>query len=148
MEKNFIKVRSAKDIIVCATLITAGTILVLLPTSDSLNILGFFIAVTGLLLGIFMKSGDKDTESGKNYCKSEIYVDKAACAQILKDISVKLCAETLKAHENGNGMRLDIYYSKSLGKAYVQLFEYIPYKYEACTPMYEHSVENLSDIIK
>ena len=48
----------------------------------------------------------------------------------------------------GNAVKLDIYYSKASGKAYVQLFEYIPYKYEPCTKMYEYKIGNIEKLIK
>ena len=148
MEKNFIRVRSVKDIIVCATLVVAGSILVALPTSASVNILGFFMIFAGLILMIFMKTGYKDEDSGLRYIKEEIFFDKSKQSELSKAIPGRICASNVKDSNAGNGLRLDIYYNKSNGKGYVQLFEYVPYKYEPCTAMYEHSYDNLSEILK
>ena len=148
MEKNFIRVRSVKDIIVCATLIAAGSVLVALPTSASVNILGFFMVFAGLILMIFMKTGYKDEESGDRYSKSELYFDKSKQSELSKAVPAGICASNVKDSNAGNGLRLDIYHSKSNGKGYVQLFEYVPYKYEPCTAMYEHSYDNLAEILK
>ena len=148
MEKNFIRVRSVKDIIVCATLIIAGSILVALPTSASVNILGFFMIFAGIILLVFMKTGYKDEQSGERFCKEEIYFDKSKQGELSRTIPVKVCASDVKDANAGNGLRLDIYYSKNAGKGYVQLFEYVPYKYEPCSAMYEHPYENITEIFK
>ena len=50
--------------------------------------------------------------------------------------------------DKGNAVKLDIYYSKSAGKAYLQLFEYIPYKYEPCSKMYEYEINKVEKLIK
>ena len=50
--------------------------------------------------------------------------------------------------DKGNAVKLDIYYSKSSGKAYLQLFEYIPYRYEPCSRLYEYDVEKVDKLIK
>ncbi len=148
MEKNFIRVRSAKDICICASLVIGGSVLVALPTSPSVNILGFFLIFTGLILAIFMKTGWKDEESGLRFIKEEIFFDKSLQSALSKCIPVKLRASDVKDKENGNGIRLDIYYNKTTGKSYVQLFEYVPYKYEPCTAMYEHPYDNISEALK
>ena len=148
MEKNFIRVRSVKDIFVFCSLIIAGSVLVALPTSASINILGFFLIFTGVLLGIFMKTGYKDVETGIRYEKKEFFFDRSRQETLTKAIPVRLCDSDVNANDGGNSIRLDIYHNKSVGKGYVQLFEYIPYKYEPCTAMYEHPYENISEILK
>ena len=148
MEKNFIRVRSTKDIIVSTTLVILGSVLIALPTSTSINILGFFLIFTGILLGIFMKNGYKDETSGIKFSKKELYFDKSRQVELSKAIPVKLYASDIKVNDEGNGIRLDIYHNKTVGKVYVQLFEYVPYSYEPCTGMYEHTYESLSEILK
>ena len=54
MEKEFSRVRSAKDITITATLIITGCVLVVLPTSASINITGFFLIFTGLILAFVL----------------------------------------------------------------------------------------------
>lgn len=148
MEKEFSRVRSTKDFLISSLLIISGSVLVTLPTSESVNILGFFIITTGLLLAIFLRSGYKDQATGKRYCKKELYFDKSRLDTLSRSISTKICASDLKEDSQGNGIRLDVYHSKSEGKSYVQLFEYVPYKYEPCSTMYEHTYENIEDILK
>ena len=40
-----------------------------------------------------------------------------------------------------------MFYSKDTKKAYLQLFEYVPYKYEPCSRQYEHELENVRSLI-
>jgi hypothetical protein len=122
--------------------------LVALPTSTSINILGFFLIFAGILLGIFMKTGYKDEKSGIKFSKKELYFDKSRQVELSKALPVRLYASDIKVNDKGNGIRLDIYHNKTVGKGYVQLFEYVPYSYEPCTGMYEYSYDSLSEILK
>ena len=144
MEKNFVRVRSIKDIIISSSLIIAGCILVSIPSSDSANIAGFFIVVTGLLLAFILKTAYKDSDSGEKFIKKERYFGNEMHDKLKSALA---CPTVLdKNHENrGSSLRLDIYYSKS--KVYVQLFEYVPYKYEPCSSMHEHSFEKANKLI-
>ena len=47
----------------------------------------------------------------------------------------------------GNAVKLDIYYSKTTGKAYLQLFEYVPYKYEPCSKIYEYETARVGKLL-
>ena len=54
----------------------------------------------------------------------------------------------LSQEDKGNAIRLDVYYSAYANKAYVQLFEYIPYRYEPCSKMYEYEISRVAKLIK
>jgi hypothetical protein len=54
----------------------------------------------------------------------------------------------LTEEDKGNAIRLDVYYSKSSGKAYLQLFEYVPYKYEPCSKVHGHPLSKVEKLIK
>lgn len=146
MEREFIRVRSAKDIFITFTLIAAGGIMIALPTSQAVNVAGFFLIFAGLLLGIILKTGYKDIESGINYYKKERFFAQSLKEDIGRKIASNLKGINLAEEDKGNGLRLDIYYSKAAGKAFIQLFEYIPYKYEACSKMYEHPLTEASEL--
>ena len=60
MEKNFIRVRSTKDITISLTLTIAGGVLVALPTATSVNILGFFMIFAGIILFLMLRTGYKE----------------------------------------------------------------------------------------
>ena len=117
MEKTFIRVRSGKDIIISASLIILGSVLVALPTGTGVNITGFFMIFAGLITVI---SSALKTAPGS--------ID-------------------LTEVDKGNAVRLDIYHSKSEGKAYLQLFEYVPYKYEPCSAVYEYEIDKVGKLL-
>lgn len=148
MEKTFIRVRSAKDITIFASLIVLGSVLVALPTSTSVNITGFFLIFAGIILALVLKTGYKDMETGEKYQKKEHYFPQSMNAPIVSCLQSKPDSIDMGEVEKGNAVKLDIYYNRSTGKAYLQLFEYIPYKYEPCSKMYEHEVSNIGRLLK
>ena len=148
MEKIFIRVRSVKDITIFVSLIIAGSVLIALPTGSAVNITGFFLIFAGLLLALFMKTGYKDTETGVKYHKEEFFFQQVAHAEIASAISAKPESVDLSEADKGNAVRLDLYYSKASGKAYLQLFEYVPYKYEPCSKVFEYEIKRVEKLIK
>lgn len=148
MEKEFIRVRSVKDIVIFSTLIIAGAILIALPTGTAVNITGFFLIFAGLILILVMKSAYKDTETGVRYQKKERFFQQAMNAPISSALASKPDSVDLSEEDKGNAVRLDIYFSKTSGKAYLQLFAYVPYKYEPCSNIYEYGIENVQKLIK
>ena len=147
MEKEFSRVRSAKDITITASLIITGCILVALPTSESINITGFFMIFTGLILAFVLRTGYKDNATGDKYSKVEKFFAQSLKSEITNALETSLKKLNLSEEDKGNGIRLDIYYSRKTGKSYTQLFEYIPYKYEPCTRQYEHDTADIESII-
>lgn len=147
MEKTFIKVRSTKDIVISAGLAVAGCVLVALPTSASINILGFFMIFAGIILFLMLRSGYKEMESGAKYCKTERYFSQTMRAEMAEKIASKPQSLNIAEEDKGNAVRLDVFYSKQTGKAYVQLFEYVPYKYEPCSRQYEYPISEVTNII-
>ena len=148
MEKEFIRVRSIKDIVIFTTLIVLGSVLVALPTGASINITGFFLIFAGLILLLVLKTGYKDIQTGQMYCKKEHYFQQAVNAAVSAAIASKPESIDLSEADKGNAVRLDVYYGKKSGKAYLQLFEYIPYKYEPCSKMYEYEISRVEKLIK
>ena len=148
MEKTFIRVRSVKDIVISASLIISGSVLVALPTGAGVNIAGFFMIFAGIILFLILKSGYKETETGISYKKKEYYFQQAMNAPISAALASKPESIDLGEANKGNAIKLDIYYSTASGKAYLQLFEYIPYKYEPCSKMYEYETARIDKILK
>lgn len=148
MNKEFIRVRSAKDIIVSATTMIAGFVLAFIPDSTPMNILGYFALFTGIILFLTVKTGYKDTQTGVKYCKKERFFAQSMRQSIADAISSKPESVDLAEEDKGNGVRLDIYHSKESGKAFVQLFEYIPYKYEPCSRIYEYELAKINKLVK
>ncbi len=149
MEKEFSRVRSAQDLTISLILIICGAVLVALPTSTSVNIIGFFMIFAGVILILTLKTSYKLVETGEKFKKKERFF-----AQSKKDTYTAALAGNnpsaidLAEENKGNGLRLDLYYSQKLGKAYCRLYEYIPYRYEPCTPFYEYKTDKLENLLK
>lgn len=147
MEKTFIRVRSIKDIVTDSILIVFGVILIALPTSPAVNITGFLMICSGIILSLALKTGYKDQETGQMYLKKEHYFQHVMNNQIAAAIASKPNSVDLSQEDKGNSMRLDIYYNRDTGKAYIQLHEYIPYRYEPCSKMYEYELSKVNKLI-
>ena len=148
MEKTFTRVHSIKDIVIFISLLILGGILVAVPTSDAVNITGFFLIFAGAILALVLKTGYKDIETNAKYQKIERYFQQAEHATISSAIASKPDSVDLSKENNGNAIKLDIYYSKATGKAYIQLFEYVPYTYQPCSKMYEYEISKVGKLIK
>ena len=148
MEKTFIRVHSIKDIVIFISLLILGGILVAVPTSDAVNITGFFLVFAGAILALVLKTGYKDVETNVKYIKKERYFQQAMHAAIADAIASKPDSIDLSQENKGNAIKLDIYFSKASGKAYVQLFEYVPYTYQPCSKMYEYEISKVGKLIK
>jgi hypothetical protein len=148
MEKEFIRVRSIKDIVIFVSLIVAGSVLIALPTGAAVNITGFFLIFAGLILALAMKTGHKDPSTGETFMKKELYFQQTQHAAIMSAIAAKPESVDMREAEKGNSLKLDIYYRKPSGKAYLQLSEYVPYKYEPCSKVYEHELCKVEKLIK
>ncbi len=146
MEKTFTRVRSVKDITVSSVLTITGCVLVALPTATSVNVLGFFLIFAGILLFFILRSAYKDQETGVKYCKTERFFAQAQRPELIAKIASDPDSIELSQEDKGNAVRLDIYHSKASGKAYLQVFEYIPYKYEPCSKQFEHEISKISKI--
>ena len=148
MEKEFSRVRSAQDIVISLILVVAGGILVALHPSASVNILGFFMIFAGLILLLVMKTSYKLQGTKDTYKKKEIFFAQSKRDSLTASLTSDPSAIDLTEENKGNGARVDIFYSRKNGKAYCRLYEYIPYRYEPCTPYYEHSIEKVEKLLK
>lgn len=147
MKKEFIRVRSAKDIVITFLLIIAGSVCVALSTAQSINVLGFFLIFAGVLLLFILKTGYKDLSTGVAFAKVEKYFAQSLKDEIHRQIRSGKVDIDLSAEDKGNGLRLDLYHSKKAGKAYIQIFEYIPYKYEPCSDIHEFELEQIKYLL-
>lgn len=148
METNFIRVRSAKDIIIFTSLVILGSVLITLPTGAGVNIAGFFMIFAGLIAAVVLRSGYKNVQTGERYQKKEHYFLQEMNPIIISALESRPDSIDLTQEDKGNSIKLDIYYSKATHKAYLQLFEYIPYRYEPCSKMYEYEVAKVDKLIR
>ena len=147
MEKTFIRVRSAKDIILSSSFIIIGCILIALPTDVGMNIIGFLLICTGIIFVLILHSGYKDADTGFRYRKVEHYFKQEMNPIIKSALESKPDSIDLSQANKGSTVKLEIYFSNASGKAYLQLFEYIPYNYEPCSKMYEYGMGRIEKIL-
>ena len=77
----------------------------------------------GLILSFILRTGYKDLETGDRYEK-DFYFQQSMHTQIMSALVSK--PEPLN----------------------LQLFEYVPYRYEPCSKIYEYKVERVMNLIK
>ena len=148
MEKTFVRVRSAKDVVAFVSLIIIGTVLVVLPTDAGVNIAGFCMVFAGIILAFTLKSDYMEAETRVRYRKREHYFQQAMHPVISSALVSKPESIDLEQANKGTSVKLDIYYNEPSGQAYLQLFEYIPHSYEPCSELYEHDVRKVEKLIK
>ena len=148
MEKEFCRVRSASDIAISVTLIILGIVLFLLPYGIGIKIGGFFLFLLGSLFLWLFKSVYKETGEKNIYHKRELYFRRELLNPILKGVVSDPHSIDTSAEGLGWTIKLNVYYSKSADKGYIQLFEYVPYNYEPCTEMLEYRINQIDNLIK
>lgn len=148
MEKEFSRVRSAQDIIISLILTVAGAILVAMPTSTSVNIIGFFLIITGLVLILVLKTSYRLDGTRETYRKSEKFFPQSKKDSFTNALKTSPENMDISEENKGNGLRLDIFYNHKTGKAYCRLYEYIPYRYEPCSPYFEYSIDKVAKLIR
>ncbi len=147
MENRFNRVRSVKDMVISLVILVAGVAFIMVPDSVPVNILGYTLAITGLILFFVMKTAYKDAETGEKLKKTEKYFPASKSEAILKALSTDPQDIDLESEDKGNGLKVDTYYSTKTGHVYTQLFEYIPYKYEPCSPVYSYDISKAGKLI-
>ena len=148
MKKNYIRVRSAKDIVIFSLLIIAGCILTVIPGTDTLNLGGYCLIVIGVAFSLFLKSDYKDVDTKELFMKKEFLFPKEMKVAILTALFSNPNSIELSKNGQSQALKLELFYSKKLGKAYLQLFEYIPYQYEVCSEIYEYEISKVGKLLE
>lgn len=145
MEKNFIKVHTSSDITISAILVLGGSALAFLSGSDALAITGVFCIIAGIVLFFVLKSGYRENGSSETYRKKTLNFSQSE-KKVLMGIIAKPQDFNGTLNENGSSLMLTIYHNKK--DAYLQLFEYIPYSYVACTEMYHYNRSDVNALLR
>lgn len=148
MNKEFVRVRSILDYTISLVLLIIGCAIVIIPTPASINIVGIFSIFAGILLIVILRSAWKDKETGEKYHKKEFYFPQSSKDRIIKSVSEDIENIDIQDEDKGNGLRLDLFYSKHNGKAFLQVYEYIPYRYEPASEFFEHPVSKIGKLLK
>ena len=147
MEKEFSRVHSATDIIISLILVAGGCSL-LIPNTTSINVLGFFMIITGLVLALVMRTGYKDKETGERFRKTEKFFPAHCKDSISKAIVSSPDKVDLSEENKGNGLRLDTFFNTKTGHVFCRLYEYIPYRYQPCSTVISVEMDKADKLIK
>lgn len=148
MNQQFIKVRSLRDITIFASLILIGAILALLPYGMGLNIAGYTLIIIGIVLALILKSAYREVNNPGIYYKRELFFEPKLKNEILRTIERDPSRLSLSEEGKGLSIRLDLYYSNTSSSAFLQLFEYVPYEYNAISEVVECDKSKVKQIIK
>lgn len=148
MKKNFIRVRQLKDIVIFFLLIIIGCLMTSVTEIIGVNVVGFVIIISGFVYAFVLRDVYKDVDTGEKYLRKELLFKQEMKGEILSVLDS--APESIKLTEEGKGqvIKLDIYYGKSSGKAYLQLFEYVPHQYKPCSEIYEYETNKLEKLLK
>ncbi|MBQ9819629.1 MAG: hypothetical protein IJM60_05050 [Bacteroidales bacterium] len=132
MEIHFKKVYTAKDLVISAITLAAGIGLYFINAG-----IGIVVAVCGLLLLLFLKSGYK--RSGDNLVFKKKAFDVAhTCRDSLKGfLEGKDVEPEVRTNMDGGIIRLEVWYNTEAAIAYAQLFDFSNYNYEPATELIE-----------
>ena len=148
MEKKFIKTRCVKDIIIFVSLVAIGAVLSFLPVGIEINLLGYTAVVTGVILSFVLKNGYKEINSGERYQRVEYSFQLNMKSRILSALENEPNSIDLSKDGDSQSLRLEIYFNVKANIAHIQLFEYIPYKYEPCSNIYDYEIKKVDKLIK
>lgn len=148
MNEKFIKVSSLSSKIISLLTVIAGCILMAVPFGTVAALAGVLLFITGIVLVFVLKGCYKYINTGEVFQKKELYFDESRREQLAD--AVKNAPEKIDIVNVGNGdaLRLDVYYSRKHGKAFIQLFRYVPYQYEPCSEMTECQYSKIEKIMK
>jgi hypothetical protein len=147
MEKKFVKVRSVKDIVVFTSFVIAGCALAILPESVGANIGGYILILAGFILAFMLKSAYEDFDTKQKYVKKEYFFGSELRSSIEKAIGSNPSSLNLKEEGKGQSLKVVMFSSKSADKAYLQLFEYIPYEYQAKSEVFEYGYSAVEKLV-
>lgn len=148
MEHKFVKVRSIKDIVKFTSLIAIGLLLTVVPDVLEAHLAGYALISIGAVLSFFLKSGLKDIETQEIYFKKEFSFPGNMKTLIQSALSSSVESIDVSQENKGQALILQMYYGKTSGKAYLQLFEYVPYQYLPCSEVYEYEISKIAYLLK
>ena len=147
MEKKFIRVRSIKDIFIFFFLIIIGCALAAVSEVVFVNFIGYSLIACGLVYAFVLRDVYKDVETGERYFCKELLFAPEMKYEILSVIGSAPESITLAEEGKGQVVKLGIFYGKKSGKAYLQLFEYVPHQYEPCSEIFEYEIERVKKLL-
>lgn len=148
MNQQFIKVRSIKDIIISSSFILVGFILTLLSLGTGVVLAGCTLIVVGVILALILKSAYREVNNPGTYYKKELFFEPKHKTELTMAIKQNPANIDVSNEGKGLSLRLDLYYSRVSQRAFLQLFEYVPYEYIAISEVTECDRYEVKHIIR
>lgn len=148
MEKKFTCARTGRDIAIFTSIILIGAALAFIPSQKEANLGGYTLIALGILLAFLLKSKYKDAETHENYVKKEFSFPREMKPIILTALLTSPDSINLSEEGKGHVLMLRMYYGQHSGKAYLQLFEYVPHQFEPCSEMFEYEACKVTELLR
>lgn len=148
MNKEFVRVRSTRDILISSVMTVLGIVLIAIPSSVSVNIFGTVLAVPGILMLLFLKTGYKNVDTGLVYKRKIKYYSATAKNDILSSLNGKVSSFDWTETPGGSAVMVDVYMGCKSDKVYVRVSEFVPYSYEPCSDWFEFSKDAASALTR
>ena len=148
MEKEFVRARALRDVIVSLAMTVTGIVLIILPSAVSGNIFGTCLAVPGMLMLLFFKSGYVDPSSGHRFRRMIKYFPVSRKNEILNALRENPSKVDWNAPEASSGLMLDIYVGCDEDKVFVRMSEFVPYNYVPCSDWLAYEKAQVAGLIK
>ncbi len=140
--------RSTRDILISSVMTVLGIVLIAIPSSVSVNIFGTVLAVPGILMLLFLKTGYKDVNTGLVYKRKIKYYSATAKNDILSSLNGNVSSYDWAETPVGSAVMVDVYEGSKSDKVYVRVSEFVPYNYEPCSDWFEFSKEAASALTR
>lgn len=148
MNQQFTKVRSIKDITIFSSFIIAGIILATLSLGMGATLAGCTLIIIGVTLALILKSAYREANNPGIYHRRELFFEPQHKNELLRAMEHNPAKLSLNEEGKGLSIRLDLYYNTASSKAFLQLFEYIPYEYVAVSRVVECDKSKIKQIIE
>lgn len=125
-----------------------GIVLILLPSSVSVNIFGTCLAVPGILMLLFFKSDYVDLSSGQRFRRIIKYFPASRKNEILNALKENPSKVDWNAPESASGLMLDIYVGCNEDKVFVRMSEFVPYNYVPCSDWFTYEEAQVAGLIR
>ena len=142
MEIKLNKVHTGKDLLISAIILAAGIGLYFVNAA-----LGIFIAVCGLLMLLLYKSGFKREGDDTVLEKKALDIAHSCRQSVMEFLDGKDVEPDIDKNVAGGVIRIEAYYNAAEKVAYVQLYDFSNYTYEAATGLVELRGERASKLI-
>lgn len=132
METIFKNVHTTKDLTISGIVFIAGICLLFINAG-----LGVFFTIMGVAMLCMFRKGYKKNGQGTMLTRQSEEICMECKASLIDFLNGKDVKPEIKKGNCGGTIRLDAYFNKAEGLAYVQLFEYRNYTYESLTEVVE-----------